>query len=66
MTSDLAMIISNNLRSLKYLEVFIKLKIKPKEVIHVNDNKNNFIKKKNFKYFKTKKYKKENFFFGRS
>ena len=61
MTSDLAMIISNNLRSLKYLEVFIKLKIKPKEVIHVNDNKNNFIKKKILNILKQKHIKKKSF-----
>ena len=61
MTSDLAMIISNNLRSLKYLEVFIKLKIKPKEVIHVNDNKNNLIKKKILNILKQKNIKKKSF-----
>lgn len=61
MISDLAMIISNNLRSLKYLEVFIKLKIKPKEVIHINDNKNNFIKKKILNILEQKHIKKKSF-----
>ena len=59
MISDLSIIISNNLRSLKYLKVFIKLKIKPNEVIHVNDNKNNFIKKKILKILKQKLFKKK-------
>ncbi len=62
MISDLSIIISNNLRSLKYLKVFIKLKIKPNEVIHVNDNKNNFIKKKILKILKQKLFKKKSFF----
>ena len=62
MISDLSIIISNNLRSLKYLKVFIKLKIKPNEVIHVNDKKNNFIKKKILKILKQKLFKKKSFF----
>lgn len=61
MISNLAMIISNNLRSLKYLEVFIELKTKPKEVIHVNDNKNNFIKKKILNILKQKHIKTKSF-----
>ncbi|MDC0447747.1 hypothetical protein OAL37_01845 [Pelagibacteraceae bacterium] len=61
MISDLSIIISNNLRSLKYLKVFIKLKIKPKEVIYVNDNKNHYIKKRILKILKQKLIKKKSF-----
>ncbi len=61
MISNLSVIISNNLRSLKYLKVFIKLKIKPKEVIHVNDNKNHYIKKRILKILKQKLIKKKSF-----
>ena len=54
MNNDLSIIISNNLRSLKYLKVFIKLKKRPNYVIYVNDNKNFFIKNKISKILKQK------------
>jgi len=49
MNRSLSVIISNNLRSLEYLKVFIELKKTPDKVYYINDNINLQIKKKNKK-----------------
>ena len=60
MSKSFSIIISNNLRSLEYLNVFKKLNLIPK-IIYVNDNRNSFIKNKitiilnNNQIFKNKK-----------
>jgi len=46
MNGSISIIVSNNLRSLEYLNIFIKLKKEPKKVIYIDDNKNLQIKKK--------------------
>jgi methionyl-tRNA formyltransferase len=46
MNGSISIIISNNLRSLEYLDIFIKLKKEPHKVIYINDNKNSLIKNK--------------------
>ena len=46
MNRSLSVIISNNLRSLEYLKVFIELKKTPDKVYYINDNINLQIKKK--------------------
>ena len=61
MSKSFSIIISNNLRSLEYLNVFKKLNLIPKKIIYVNDNRNSFIKNKitiilnNNQIFKNKK-----------
>ena len=62
MSKSFSIIISNNLRSLEYLNVFKKLNLIPKKIIYVNDNRNSFIKNKitiilnNNQIFKNKKF----------
>ena len=46
MNGSISIIISNNLRSLEYLDIFIKLKKEPNKVIYIDDNKSLPIKKK--------------------
>ena len=46
MSKSFSIIISNNLRSLEYLNVFKKLNLEPEKIIYVNDNRNSLIKKK--------------------
>ena len=46
MNGSISIIISNNLRSLEYLDIFIKLKKEPNKVIYIDDNKSLLIKKK--------------------
>ncbi len=46
MNKSLSIIISNNLRSLEYLNVFKKLRREPKKIIYINDNRNSSLKKK--------------------
>jgi len=46
MNGSISIIISNNIRSLEYLDIFIKLKKEPNKVIYIDDNKSLLIKKK--------------------
>ena len=46
MSKSFSIIISNNLRSLEYLNVFKKLNLEHEKIIYVNDNRNSLIKKK--------------------
>ncbi len=65
MNKSLSIIISNNLRSLEYLNVFQKLKKAPKKIIYINDNKNILIRKKIMKIiFKEKIFKRKKIFFS--
>ena len=51
MNGSISIIISNNIRSLEYLDIFIKLKKEPNKVIYIDDNKSLLIKKKIKKIF---------------
>ena len=63
MSKSFSIIISNNLRSLEYLNVFKKLNLIPKKIIYVNDNRN-FIKNKITIILKNNQiFKKKKFFF---
>tara|TARA_B100000579_G_C22846362_1_gene864644 strand:+ start:2095 stop:2745 length:651 start_codon:yes stop_codon:yes gene_type:complete len=67
MNRSLSIIISNNLRSLEYLNVFIKLKKVPKKIYYINDNKNNLIKKKIEQIiFSNKIFKNSKIFFSKN
>ena len=55
MKDSLSIIISNNLRSLEYLRVFINLKKNPNKIIYINDNKNSIIANKIKNIIKNKK-----------
>ena len=55
MDNSISIIISNNLRSLEYLNVFIKLKKEPNKVIYIDDNKNKLTRKKIIKILYIKK-----------
>ena len=46
MNGSISIIISHNIRSLEYLDIFIKLKKEPNKVIYIDDNKSLLIKKK--------------------
>ena len=61
MKDSLSIIISNNLRSLEYLRVFINLKKNPNKIIYINDNKNSIIANKIKNTIKDKKFKKKIF-----
>ena len=61
MKDSLSIIISNNLRSLEYLRVFINLKKNPNKIIYINDNKNSIIANKIKNIIKNKKFKKKIF-----
>ena len=64
MNRSLSVIISNNLRSLEYLKVFIELKKTPDKVYYINDNINLQIKKKIKKIlFSSKIFKNKKIFF---
>ena len=56
MKGSISIIVSNNLRSFEYLNIFIKLKTKPSNVIYIDDNKNLLIKKKIKKIIFQKKF----------
>tara|TARA_B100001057_G_scaffold492224_2_gene584155 strand:+ start:1169 stop:1819 length:651 start_codon:yes stop_codon:yes gene_type:complete len=65
MNKSLSIIISNNLRSLEYLNVFLKLKKAPNKVLYINDYKNHSIRKKIQKILKSKKiFKRKKIFFS--
>ena len=55
MDNSISIIVSNNLRSLEYLNVFIKLKKEPNKVIYIDDNKNKLTRKKIIKILYIKK-----------
>ena len=56
MKGSISIIVSNNLRSLEYLNIFIKLKKKPSKVIYIDDKKKLLIKKKIKKIIFQKKF----------
>lgn len=66
MNGSFSIIVSNNLRSLEYLDVFIKQKKKLNKVIYIDDNQNLIIKKKIKKILFLKKiFKKKKIFYSK-